>query len=66
MTIIYYEYEMILGVNSIHDDEQGERHYNYFSSLLNFKQWVSYEMGDSETVEIVDGNYQELASKGLV
>jgi len=66
MTIIYYEYERILGVNAIHDDCHGERHYNYFSSLTLFNQWVSYEMFNCETVEIVDGNYQELASRGLV
>jgi len=66
MTVIYYEYERILGVNSTHDDAFGERHYNYFSSLLNFKQWVSYEMSSSEIVEITDSNYKDLASRGLI
>lgn len=66
MTTIYYEYERILGVNSTHDDEQGKRHYEYFSSLLKFNQWVSFEMSNSKTVEITDKNYKQLASKGLI
>jgi len=66
MTIIYYEYERILGVNSTHDDASGERHYNYFSSLINFKQWVSYEMANSKIVEITSSNYKILASRGLI
>ena len=64
--IIYYEYERILGVNSTHDDSSGERHYNYFSSMFNFKHWVSYEMGNSEVLEITDKNYPELAAKGVI
>jgi hypothetical protein len=66
MTIIYYEYERILGVNTTHDDEHGERQYNYFSSMMTFRQWVSYEMSNSKTVEITDKNYPELASKGVI
>jgi hypothetical protein len=65
MTIIYYEYERILGVNSTHD-ANGERHFNYFSSLIKFNQWVSYEMSNSETVEITDKNYKDLAIRGLI
>jgi hypothetical protein len=63
--IIYYEYERILGVNTTHD-ESGERKYNYFSSLAKFKQWVSYEMGNSEVVEITDSNYGKLVQKGVI
>lgn len=66
MTTIYYEYERILGVNATYDDCHGVRHYPYFSSLILFNQWVSYEMNNSNTVEITDSNYKELASKGLI
>lgn len=65
-TVIYYEYERILGVNTTHDDSDGVRQYNYFSSLISFNQWVSYEMNNSEIVEITDSNYKQLASKGLI
>jgi len=66
MTIIYYEYERILGVNSTYDDASGQRHYDYFSSLFAFKQWVSYEMNNAKTIEITDLNYKNLASRGLI
>ncbi len=64
--IIYYEYERVLGVNSTHDDDSGVRQYNYFSSLSKFKQWVSYEMGNSDVVEIMDSNYRQLVQKGVI
>lgn len=63
--IIYYEYERVLGVNTTHD-ESGERFYNYFSSLVKFKQWVSYEMGNSEILEITDKNYRKLTEQGVI
>jgi len=66
MTVIYYEYERILGVNSTYDLPCGERLYDYFPSLFAFKQWVSYEMNNAKTVEITDCNYKQLAAKGLI
>ena len=66
MTVIYYEYERILGVNSTYDDEFGERHYDYFSSLRNFNLWVTCEMSNSKTVEITDKNYTDLAKQGVI
>ena len=65
-TVVYYEYERILGVNTTHDDANRVRHYNYFSSLSKFKIWIAYEMSNCQTVEITDKNYRELAQKGVI
>jgi len=65
-TVVYYEYERILGVNTTHDDANHARHYNYFSSLSKFKQWIAYEMSNCKTVEVTDKNYCELAEKGVL
>lgn len=66
MTVIYYEYERILGVNSTHKDDKGEFQYNYFSSLTKFNQWISWEMSNSKTVEITNKNYADLHRRGLI
>tara|TARA_R110002167_G_scaffold231963_2_gene437170 strand:+ start:10103 stop:10309 length:207 start_codon:yes stop_codon:yes gene_type:complete len=65
-TVVYYEYERILGVNSTHDDSDCVRIYNYFSSLVLFKQWIAYEMGNCQIVEITDKNYCDLVQKGVI
>lgn len=62
---IYYEYEPIMGVNITYDFN-GERHYDYFSSLYNFKVWVSLEFQGAELIEITDVNYQKLVEQGKI
>ncbi len=62
---IYYEDYKVQGVNVTYD-LNGERIYDYFSSMYKFNCWVNYEMAGSATVEITDTNYADLSQRGLI
>lgn len=62
---IYYEYDPVMGVNVTYDFN-GERHYDFFSSLYLFNVWVSSEFYNSEQIEITDSNYRILVEQGKI
>lgn len=62
---IYYEYDPVMGVNVTYDLD-GNRYYDYFSSLYTFNVWCSSEFFNAEQLEITNLNYRLLAEKGVI
>jgi len=62
---VYYEYDPVMGVNVTYDFN-GQRHYDFFSSLYLFNAWVSSEFFNSEQIEITDDNYRFLIEQGVI
>lgn len=64
-TVVYYEFEPILGVNTTYYDGFQFR-YDYFSSMYLFNLWIQSEFNGCPTVEITNDNYQELKAQGAI
>lgn len=62
--ILYYENNKQAGVQVTYD-LNGERLYDYFDNMYQFRVWASHEF-DCQTVEITDSNYRQLVSQGVI
>jgi len=62
---IYFEFGTAVGVNVTYD-VQGERCYDYFSSLCKFHVWAEAVYPHACLVLITDENYCQLATSGVL
>lgn len=62
--VIYYENNKQAGVQVTYDLD-GERQYDYFDNMYQFRAWVAHEY-DCETVEVTDTNYRDLVTQGVI
>ena len=62
--VLYYENNKQAGVQVTYD-LNGERLYDYFDNMYQFRAWASYEF-DCKTVEITDSNYRQLVAEGCI
>jgi len=61
---IYFENNKQAGVQVTYD-LNGNRVYDYFDNMFQFRAWVSHEH-DCRTVEITDSNYRQLVADGVI
>ena len=62
---IYYEYDPVMGVNCQWKESEKFQH-DYFSSMYQFRAWVSLEVPMAQLIEITDLNYDSLLAQGKI
>lgn len=62
--IVYFENNKQAGVQVTYD-LNGERVYDFFNNMYQFRVWVSHEF-DCRAVEITDENYRMLVAEGVI